>query len=730
MMQTIQIVGNGDERSNIQIGEQTTELLTRFTKLDFEEKENLKNEAVKILSHCISPGVAGGDTGIAIGYVQSGKTMSFTTLTALAYDNGYKVIIYLAGVKNNLLSQTNQRLKKDLLTNSDNYQIYKVYDNPKVENGDIRNISRNLQLKKAPAILITVLKNSIYINELSEIFSSSEVKQVLGSKGVLIIDDEADQASLNTAARKNSKAQDWEDDEYSSTYANILKLRGVLENHTYIQYTATPQGPLLINIMDLLSPNFHVILTPGKAYTGGKTFFIDNPSIIKVIPASEVYHGKQNPLTDCPQSLMDALQVYLITVAIVVNIEKKEKLLSMMVHADKEIDASKKFKVWVSNLIENWETILGLPDSDPMKKELIQEFYKSYLEATKQLHDAPSFNEVVDEIFEVILDTKIHLTISEKRGGVKYVDWNNATSHILIGADMLNRGFTVEGLVVTYMPRNTIGKSNADTVQQRARFFGYKLNYLRNCRVYLPQSSIDEFVYYVEHEEIMRENLKTQTLEEYAQTVVLDNSMNPTRNNILSVEIIKNKMEGWKQFNTIQHAEENVHFVSSFLSDLNLRLFYDYKTPDRNHLYAYVSIEDAISFLKKFKASNIPDTLRKSSTIQYLKYVKDEKAVESVCFFQMAYQVVEGRKRTIRIEKGRYMVNELFSGRSTTGKETYPGDRDIKFDDTLCIQIHKVLAKDCVDSQMIGKQFYTLGIYYPEELSHSFVGMPNTFDVE
>lgn len=60
MMQTIQIVGNGDERSNIQIGEQTTELLTRFTKLDFEEKENLKNEAVKILSHCISPGVAGG----------------------------------------------------------------------------------------------------------------------------------------------------------------------------------------------------------------------------------------------------------------------------------------------------------------------------------------------------------------------------------------------------------------------------------------------------------------------------------------------------------------------------------------------------------------------------------------------------------------------------------------------------------------------------------------------
>ncbi|MEI6823437.1 MAG: Z1 domain-containing protein [Bacteroidota bacterium] len=722
----IKILNNDNDQSSLIYGEQTTELIYRLNKLDQDEKDILLFETAKLLSYCIPPNIAGSETGIAIGYVQSGKTMSFTTLTALAYDNGYRVIIYLAGIKNNLLSQTNKRLKKDLLTNSLNSHVYKVYDNPTVAEDGIKNISRNLQLRKKPAILITVLKHQKYINELASIFSSYDVKNVLGNKGVLIIDDEADQASLNNAARKNSKLADWEDEDFSSTYANILKLRGAFENHTYIQYTATPQGPLLINIMDLLSPNFHVILTPGKSYTGGKTFFIDNPSIIKVIPLEEVYHGKLNPLEDCPQSLIEAIQVYLITVAIVVNIEEREKMLSMMVHADKEIDASKKFKVWVSALIEQWGDILNYPDNDPAKKELITEFKKSYQEASKMIDNSPEFLSVIHEIKEVILDTKIHLVIQ----GYGEIDWDNAISHILVGADMLNRGYTIEGLAVTYMPRNTKGKSNADTIQQRARFFGYKNNYLKNCRVYLPQSSIDEFIYYVEHEEIMRDNLKTLSLQEYAQTIILDDSMNPTRNNILSVDIIKNKMDGWKQFNTIQHAAENIKYITTFLSNLDLELYKDYNTDDRNHKFCEISINETIRFLKNFKASNIPDTLRKSSTIQYLKYVKDIKAIDKVYIFHMAYNVKEGRRRTINIEKERYVINEIFSGRSTSGIETYPGDRNIKFEDALCIQIHKILVKDCPDSQKIGEVFYTLGIYYPEELSHTFIGMPNTFEDE
>lgn len=723
MEQRIEFIENKNKRE-IFTGQQTDELMSRFSQLDQEEIDTLLDETASILSNCVAPNENGSETGIAIGYVQSGKTMSFTTLSAMAYDNGYSVIIYLAGVKNNLLSQTNNRLKKDLLTNTTNSRIYKVYDNPKIKDDAVRDISRNLQLSKKPAILITVLKHQTHIKELAQIFSHSDVKISLGNKGVLIIDDEADQASLNNAARKNSKLQDWEDKEFSSTYSNILNLRASFENHTYIQYTATPQGPLLINIMDLLSPNFHKILTPGKTYTGGKTFFRDNPSLINIIPQDEVYHGKMNPLYDCPQSLIDAIQVYLISVAIVVNIENKETMLSMMVHADKERDVSKTFKGWVIGNIEQWEIILRLQKNDPIRKELIEEFRKNYFEATKLLEKAPEFDQVSDEILEVILDTKIHLVIA----GNSAIDWDNATSHILIGADMLNRGFTIEGLAVSYMPRNTKYKSNADTIQQRARFFGYKNKYLKNCRVYLPQGSVDEFDYYVEHEEIMRENLKKMSLEQYAQTVILDDSMNPTRNNILSIDIIKNKMAGWKQFNSIQHAEENIDFVEKFISNLKLQLYKDYKSTDRNHLFCEISIDDAIGFLKKFKASNIPDTLRKSSTIQYLKYVKDAKSIDKVYIIQMAYEVHNGRQRSLKKERERYVIKQIFSGSSGKTSGNYPGDRAIKFDDALCIQIHKISVKDNPEPQKISDIFYTLGVYYPDEISHSFVGMPNTFE--
>ena len=311
--------------------------------------------SAEILSHCVNPvNTVGEVTGLAVGYVQSGKTMSFTTLSTLAIDNGFRAIIYLAGTKNNLLEQTTKRLKKDLLTATDNRRHYKVYQNPVSEGNSVNTIHNALKMRNRPAILITILKKEKYILELAKLFSSIDIRSELGNNGVLIIDDEADQASLNTYARSNSKSEDWVEDEYSSTYSSILKLKASLPNHSYVQYTATPQGPLLINLMDLLSPEFHVVLTPGKAYTGGKVFFLDNPDLIITIPPWEVYHHKNNPLTECPVSLINALQVYLIGVAIQVNILEKENFLSMMVHADRQTDASRKFHSWVGNIITNW----------------------------------------------------------------------------------------------------------------------------------------------------------------------------------------------------------------------------------------------------------------------------------------------------------------------------------------------------------------------------------------
>ena len=133
MSEILKIIKPVNTNFSITQGEITSDLLSRFTKLDGDEKENLINESALILSQCVNPvDKIGSTTGIAIGYVQSGKTMSFTTLTALAIDNGFRIVIYFAGIKNNLLEQTTKRLKKDLLTDSDNARRFKVYHSPSV----------------------------------------------------------------------------------------------------------------------------------------------------------------------------------------------------------------------------------------------------------------------------------------------------------------------------------------------------------------------------------------------------------------------------------------------------------------------------------------------------------------------------------------------------------------------------------------------------------------------
>ncbi len=478
--------------------------------------------------------------------------------------------------------------------------------------------------------------------------------------------------------------------------------------------------------MDLLSPKFHLVLTPGKTYTGGKVFFKDKPELILTIPENEVYHYKHNDLIDCPQSLIDAMQIFLMSVAIVVNIQGKENFLSMMVHADRERDASRKFHTWVKTYMENWQDRLNkLTVNDPSRVELVDEFRKLFPEAIRLIDSPPTFEQVIEQVKQVTLDYNLELVIS-KTGRQKKteIEWSNASAHILVGAEMLNRGYTIEGLAVSYMPRYSVGKSNADTIQQRCRFFGYKQNYLNSCRVFLPVISISEYVEYVEHEEIMRRELQEKTLEEYEQVMILSNVMNPTRNNVLTADMVKHKLNGWRQLNALQHISENISFIDNFRSEQKFTAFKDYKTDDRNHRYVKLPIEEVIKFLKDFKIANMPDTLRKSSTIQYLRHIVETTELKYAYIFEMAYKVKRGRERALVLDNKQYKISYIFSGRSTKGKSVYPGDTSIMFEDSLCIQIHKIrLQHDSIEWG--NKVVYTLGIYYPESLAHTFVGNPN-----
>ena len=215
---------------------------------------------------------------------------------------------------------------------------------------------------------------------------------------------------------------------------------------------------------------------------------------------------------------------HILAVAIVVKWQAPEDItyLSMMVHPDNEKKWNKKFKEWIDNELKNCGKLLKWPMG----------VMRRYIYAPE---DRPTFEQIKPFIADVIHDRKVYLVNTDKDAQTD-IEWDNYKMHILVGAEMLNRVFTVEKLATTYMPRYTTSATNADTIQQRCRFFGYKKDYIRSCRVFLPGSTIENYHAYVDHEEELRAMLKScDTLDAVERSILLSPSLRPTRRNVLPV---------------------------------------------------------------------------------------------------------------------------------------------------------------------------------------------------
>ncbi len=697
-----------------------------------EDVTNLRAETQAILMHCNPHDAKDNEerTHLVIGYVQSGKTMSFMGLTALAHDNGYRVVVYFTGTKNNLRNQTTERIEHDLIKKRKiGGKSFKIHQDAKGENTE--ELVGHLNLSSKPTLLIPILKHYDHIQKLTEVFNSEDFKKAMGNETVLIVDDEADQASLNSYGRANSKK---EEERRSSTYDAILKMRAALPGNTYIQYTATPQANLLISIHDLLSPDSHTLLTPGKGYIGGKQFFdIKNKNalfdgkLIVEIPQDEVFNSVRNNLDSIPNSLRIALRLHIIAVAIVVKIKAVEGVdfLTMMVHPDVKNESAQKFKKWIENELVLWRKLFDKPDGHEDKVRIINEFKQAYTNACELYpeNECPSFEEVIDNIPDVLNDKKVYLVNSTKDANVE-VNWEQFSMHILVGAEMLNRGFTVENLTTTYMTRQSLSKANADTIQQRCRFFGYKGKYIRSCRVFLPSESITNYVSYVEHEEELRNILSTcDKLDKVEHQIMLSDRLRPTRQNVLPESIVKNKLKGWKtlqSFDSEQIINHNKNVTINFLKshEQDADKIYKYSTADRTHRRFKIKVDDIISYLKTFKFGNIEGIMINSETIRYLSYLSSQKKpLEYVYVVQMAYESVP-RERSFNFEKKVLAKNtRLFAGPSSDG-EKYPGDDKIREEKTLTIQIHHLKLKGV----RLGfpEYAYTLAFHFPESLATSY----------
>lgn len=742
MAEVIEIQSNANNQNWIPfVGEETNELLRSkgFANADRTlnaNGERVLDETYRIMQVCGNPNTAtNSETGIVIGYVQSGKTLSFTTLTALARDNNYQIVIIIAGTSISLVNQSTNRLSVDLRLNVRYDRKWTLLQNPNARE-DRETIETTLTQwadntfpnERCRTILITVMKHGSHLGNLTNVLDGLNLSGV----PVLIIDDEGDQASLNTrarwAARQGIDVEDLTENDVSTIYRRITGLRTICPHHTFLQYTATPQANLFINIMDRLSPNFIKLLTPGQEYTGGIEFFRNNPNLIVEIPINEI-PTPNNVLHDQPESLVSALRIFFLGV-VAGGLQNNHRNRTMLVHPSRLQGDHNQFTNWVRNTCNSWRRLLTGNDEEE-KQELLNDFRISYNQLQTTVNDLPAFEILTgSDLIHAIQYTPI-VEVNSRRGATPQINWQDSYSWILVGGQSMDRGFTVEGLTVTYMPRN-VGVGNVDTIQQRARFFGYKRSYLGYCRVFLDQVTIDAYNFIVEHEEDVRNRLQefdvsNRHLNDWDREAVLDQMLNLTRANILYDGLDRDRFgDDWYRINAPHDTENLIQSNGTALFDfLNPKaaMFaeddgHSNRTQEQKHLVARIPMRECLEhLLNKLKYTRESDSATYSSLRGILKGYLDEHPDHDCLVYLMSANTLEDWTRRVRRLDRNDEIQQLFQGRNPrTGEVVYPGDSEIKNENLLTIQIHLLNIRD-TDFASVP----TLAIWIPEHIGRDII---------
>lgn len=682
------------------LGAETTALLARLA-LAPASTQILKDESLRILSRTVPPtSTSGEETGLVIGYVQSGKTMSFTTVAALARDNGYRLVIVITGTSKPLFEQSTARLLRDLeiLTRQD--RKWKHFPNPSAQGAARTSIQDTLAEwtdltvpeTERQTVLITVMKSHTHLRKLNSLLG----QLTLDGVPALVIDDEADQAGLNTLVNRQDQ---------STTYRHLLTLKQRLPHHSFLQYTATPQAPLLINLIDVLSPSFAEVLTPGPGYVGGKELFVERRALVRTIPAAEI-PGRGNTLNGPPESLLFAMRLFFLGVAAGIVTDGSCGNRSMLIHPSQETLRHSEYFQWVRNAKTHWQTTLELPESDPDRREIIADFASAYRDLAATEPGIPSIDMLIARLPHALRRTREE-EVNAARGKTPAIPWHDTYAHILVGGQAMDRGFTVEGLTVTYMPR-LLGGGNADTVQQRARFFGYKRPYIGYCRIFLEQDAAEAYRQYVTHEEDIRGQMlglreRGLTLRDWKRDFLLTRSLKPTRDSVLDLPYMRFTFGSEWYYPKAPHdsaeiTRANRDVVLAFEQSLN-------PTPDtgsarrtamQQHLVKRgIPLATVIAqLLSQYKITLPTEAPRYTSLLLQLQQFSEDHS-QATCTVYVMNRGVDAHASRKRVVNG---LNELTSylfqgehpqsGRAEPKGSIYPGDRNLPSDDTFQVQIH------------------------------------------
>lgn len=715
---------------------------------DSERRENVLKETMKILSRCSSPEADVSRRSILVlGEVQSGKTLSFTSLIALARDNRIPVSVVLAGTKRPLMKQNLQQLVIDLNRNSSGSasQWYVTADCKPASQEIAQEALKIWYADSTPnefkkSVVIVSMKTPAGIRKVSQ-FMMNLQRNLGRTLPTLIVDDEGDQASPNTKVAQ---------DEFSATYSAISELRDSLPNHTFLSYTATPEANLLLSLSDHLSPESVVVLSPGDAYVGGYKLFVDrstSPLFSKIIPDSELSVARKPQFGDSPpSSLSTALAYFLICLTIVQKQFPNVRPVSMLIHPDSTINSHNQYKKWVHSIINKW--VMHFEENDPNASDYRIPFeFKSAI--SELLLTLDSFDEIFPnssqseqeiEIMKLVRFwirpeyLEVRIVNSEKNShNVTIEEWNSRAGWILIGAGKLDRGFVVKNLAVTYMPRG-IGGGNVDTIQQRGRFFGYKAHYLKLLRGWFSKELIDSYAAIVETERDLRDKLKRYDIEgkhlaEWNRSLILDPSLTATRKNIISMNHSTLNLKAGSWFQQRQLCDPYLNLMAPQVKKLLEPLIVssqitslDNRQNVNKHRYLHLKLPKLVELLADWPvAAGDRETLSKYLIL--LTYFAEHQTNTSVTIFLMNTNLdkndLETRSRKLstsdsekhQLHKKMFKIQNLHEGRRTSSKFDYAGDKSIRSKESISIQIHKVAPHS--DNEVF-PECYAVAISWPD----------------
>ncbi|MHA7987821.1 Z1 domain-containing protein [Rathayibacter sp. CAU 1779] len=640
--------------------------------IDEPTRARIWGSASAILDHDTAPGDSDRNTGLALGFVQSGKTTSITALTAVAADNGYQLIVALLGSTNLLLDQNKSRLERSLGIGTRADYVWISETNPVTDAAGKR--VKDF-IERGRVCLVPVLKHAGRVRDVA-----TQLAKLPKNLKVLIIDDEADQASLNTSQDAESK-----------TYAAIRDLRNTVSNHLYVQYTATPYAPLLLDAADILSPQFVEFLTPGKGYTGGKEFFIDNAeTVVRNVPLLDEQASKTPPI-QLQTSLLQALASFLAGATLLLLHEQSSPPISMLVHSTARNDVQARYEFLIRRQITQWKATVVDGDASTIPSVIQQERDRLVSHGIVNVPD----DAFISKLREVLKESTIWLVNSV--ADVNKVDWNIAPIHILVGGNKLDRGFTVEGLTVTYM--NRPASPQVDTLEQRARAFGYRGDLLPYCQFFGSKKTIRSLTEIVHTEEDLRARLRDHieaggSVRTWSEEVglLLPAGMTPTRTSV--VHALSSQALGWHSQRRPSLAPSDTDFNRQLLAEVGL-LDADFESHGRLEFRTLRVAELAplTTLLSAWCQSNYSPGWLHDEFVEALK-----RNVEQVGHATLLLMENDGAARSRKWDDEIGFIN-LFQGRDLKPQpngDFYPGDRGVlgieDHPNQVVIQAHRILS--------------------------------------